>query len=179
MKKLTLKQSLMTMLFLLMSTTFLFAQNNQPPASPPATASGKIGDATVTITYSSPSVKGREIWGGLVPYDKVWRAGANQATTLETTQAIQVEGKTLPAGKYTLFMLPTANNGWTVILNSETGQWGIQRTGEANLDRSKDVLTAVVQPVKSNTMNERLAYDVNATGFSLSWENLTIPVSVK
>src|SRR5690606_36339301 len=122
MKSFTLKQSVMSMLFLLMSTTFLFAQNN-PPASPPATASGKIGDATVTITYSSPGVKGREIFGGLVPYDKVWRAGANQATLLETTAAIQVEGKNLPAGKYTLFMLPTANKGWSVILNSETGQW--------------------------------------------------------
>lgn len=179
MKNFTLKQSLMSMLFLLMSTTFLFAQNNQPPASPPATATGKIGNATVTITYSSPAVNGREIWGGLVPYDKVWRAGANQATTLETTAAIQVEGKTLPAGKYTLFMLPTASNGWTVILNSEIGQWGILRTGEANLDRSKDVLTASVQPVKSSSMHERLVYEFNANGFSLSWDNLTIPVSVK
>lgn len=178
MKNFTLKQSLMTMLFLLMSTTFLFAQN-QPPASPPATATGKIGNATVTIAYSSPAVNGREIWGGLVPYDKVWRAGANQATTLETTAAIQVEGKNLPAGKYTIFMLPTENNGWTVILNSETGQWGILRTGEANLDRSKDVLTASVKPVKSSSMHERLVYEFNANGFSLSWGNLTIPVSVK
>lgn len=179
MKIFTLKQSLMSMLFLLMSTTFLFAQNNQPPASPAATATGKIGDATVTIIYSSPAVKGREIFGGLVPYDKVWRAGANQATILETTAPIQIEGKNLPAGKYTLFMLPTANNSWTVILNSETGQWGIQRTGEANLDRSKDVLTASVKPVKSSTMHERLVYEFNANGFSLSWDNLTIPVSVK
>lgn len=178
MKKVTLKQSLLTMLFLLLSSTFLLAQN-QPPASPPATATGKIGNATLTITYSSPAVNGREIWGGLVPYDKVWRAGANQATTLETTQAVQVEGKNLPAGKYTVFMLPTANNGWTVILNSETGQWGILRTGEANLDRSKDVLTASVKPVKSSSMHERLVYEVNANGFSLSWDNLTIPVSVK
>ncbi|TCK84741.1 DUF2911 domain-containing protein [Albibacterium bauzanense] len=179
MKIFTLKQSLMSMLFLLMSTAFLFAQNNQPPASPAATATGKFGNATVTITYSSPAVKGREIFGGLVPYDKVWRAGANQATILETTAPIQVEGKNLPAGKYTLFMLPTANNGWTVILNSETGQWGIQRTGEANLDRSKDVLTASVKPAKSSTMHERLVYEFNTNGFSLSWDNLTIPVSVK
>src|SRR5690606_19008728 len=160
MKNFTLKQSLMTMLFLLMSTTFLFAQNNQPPASPSATTSGKIGDATITITYNSPSVKGREIFGGLVPYDKIWRAGANQATTLETTHEVQVEGKTLPAGKYSVFMLPKANNEWTLILNSEIGQWGILRTGEANLDRSKDVLTAPVKAVKSSSMNERLVYEV-------------------
>lgn len=77
-----------------------FAQDTKKPASPPATATGKIKDATITIAYSSPSVKGRKIWGGLESYDKVWRAGANEATTFETDKNITVQGKPLPAGKY-------------------------------------------------------------------------------
>jgi hypothetical protein len=77
--------------------------------SPPATATGKVGGANITINYSSPSVKGRKIWGDLVPYGKVWRAGANEATTFETDKAITVEGKNLPAGKYSLFALPGEN----------------------------------------------------------------------
>src|ERR1051325_10914117 len=71
--------------------------------SPPATATGKIGNATITINYSSPAVKGRKIWGELVPYDKAWRAGANEATIFTTDKEIKVEGKTLPAGSYSLF----------------------------------------------------------------------------
>src|SRR5690348_9678173 len=74
--------------------------------SPPATATGKIGDANITINYSSPAVKGRKIWGELVPYDKIWRAGANEATIFETDHDIKVEGKNLPAGKYSLFATP-------------------------------------------------------------------------
>src|SRR3954463_14450219 len=97
--------------------------------SPKATATGKIGAANVTITYSSPSVKGRQIWGGLVPYDKVWRAGANEATLLETDKDLTVEGKKLPAGKYSLYAIP-GEKQWQFIINSQTGQWGIERSGE-------------------------------------------------
>src|SRR5664279_1750703 len=85
----------------------LWAQEDKSKrASPPATATGKIHDATITINYSSPSVKGRVIWGGLVPYNIVWRAGANEATIFETDKAIKVEGKDLAAGKYSLFAIP-------------------------------------------------------------------------
>ena len=87
-----------------------WAQNN-PPASPPAKATGKIGAANITIDYSSPAVKGRKIYGELVPYDKVWRAGANKATTFETDKDIMVEGKTLPAGKYAFLLFLPKKNG--------------------------------------------------------------------
>src|SRR3546814_10081819 len=76
------------------------------PASPPATATGAVNGATITINYSSPAVKGRVIWGDLVPYAEVWRAGANDATTFETSKDIMVEGQSLPAGKNTFFVLP-------------------------------------------------------------------------
>src|SRR4051812_24926228 len=101
--------------------------------SPAATATGKIGDATITISYSSPSVNGRKIWGGLVPYNKIWRAGANTATSFETDKAIKVEGKDLPAGKYSIYILPTEKE-WTIIFNSQVGQWGITRAGETTND---------------------------------------------
>lgn len=146
--------------------------------SPPATATGKIGDATVTINYSSPSVKGRKVWGELVPYDKAWRAGANEATTFETDKAIKVEGKELAAGKYSLFIL-AGEKEWQFIFNSETGQWGIKRTGEANFDPAKTVLTVTAKPKASSTMNERLLYEVTGKGFSLKWENLEVPVKLK
>ena len=156
----------------------LFAQDKSSRPSPPATATGKVGAAIITIDYSSPSVKGRSVWGALVPYGKPWRAGANEATTFQTDQAITIGGKTLPAGKYTLFATPTENE-WTFIFNSQLGQWGIKPTGEANFDPAKNVLTVTAKPVRAASMNERLAYAVTSQGFVFRWENLEVPVAVK
>ena len=173
------KRVLVAFFFIGLSTLSTFAQGDKASRpSQPATASGKIGDATITINYSSPSTKGRTIWGELVPYGKVWRAGANEATLFETDKAIKIDGKTLPAGKYTLFALP-GETDWQFIFNSQTGQWGIKRGGDANLDRANDVLTVVAKAVKSTTMNEKLLYEVTPEGVSLKWENLEIPLSIK
>ncbi len=174
-KKMTLFLTFSCMLF----AAAVFAQGdkaNRP--SPPAKATGKVGAANITIDYSSPSVKGRKIWGELVPYGKAWRAGANEATIFETSSAIKVEGKNLPAGKYSLFAIP-GEKEWTIIFNSETGQWGVKKGGDANLDRAKDVLTVNVKPKKSAAANEKLAYVVDKNGFSLKWENVEVPVAVK
>ncbi len=161
-----------------LSTLTTLAQGDKASRpSPPATASGTVDGATVTINYSSPSVKGRKIWGDLVPYDKAWRAGANEATIFETDKAIKVEGKALPAGKYTLFAIP-GEKEWQFIFNSQTGQWGIKRSGEANRDPANDVLTVTAKPAKS-AMSERLAYEVTKKGFVLKWENLEVPVMIK
>jgi Protein of unknown function (DUF2911) len=150
--------------------------------SPPATATGKIKDASITINYSSPSVKGRQIWGGLVPYNKTWRAGANEATIFTTDKDIEVEGKKLPAGKYSLFMTP-GEKEWTVIFNSETGQWGITHSGDANLDASKNVLEVKVKPKEQKNVQETLIYTVEDKmmdkGFTLTWDKLKVFVSVK
>lgn len=172
-------KGLVLMMSTLLMSSMLWAQGdkaNRP--SPPATATGKINGATITINYSSPAVKGRKIWGGLVPYGQVWRAGANEATIFETDKDIKVEGKPLPAGKYSLYAI-AGENEWTIIFNSETGQWGVKRTGETTREAAKDKLTIKVKPHKSAKMNERLAYEVTNKGFALRWENVEVPVSVK
>ncbi|HEY8780223.1 MAG TPA: DUF2911 domain-containing protein [Mucilaginibacter sp.] len=160
----------------LLVSSAAFAQ--KPLASPRDSVSGTINGSTIKIAYGSPSVRGRKIWGGLVPYNKVWRTGANQVTTFETSKAITVEGKALPAGKYSLFTDP-GEKEWKIIFNSQTGQWGIKGGGEANDDPSKDVLTVMAKPMKSKGFNERLTFKIDSKGFVLLWENLAVPVSVK
>jgi hypothetical protein len=179
MKKTTIKRGLVLTLTGVFMSSLIWAQgdkSNRP--SPPAMATGKVNGATITINYSSPSVKGRQVWGSLVPYDKVWRAGANEATIFETDKDIKVEGKTLHAGKYSLYAIP-GEKEWTIIFNSETGQWGIKRSGETSEDPAKDVLRVTAKPEKSAAPNEKLVYKVDNKGFTLLWENLQVPVAIK
>jgi hypothetical protein len=152
------------------------AQNQR--ASPAATASGNVNGTTLIINYSSPAVKGRKIWGDLVPYDKVWRAGANEATLFTTSNDIMVEGKPLPAGNYSLYAIPGVAE-WIIIFNAATGQWGIKNDGTTTEDPAKDILRVTVKPLTSPEFNERLIYMVDVNGFSLYWENLRIPISIK
>ena len=166
---------ILTVSSIVLSSTIL-AQS--PRQSPPATASGSVKGTRITIEYSSPAVRGRKIWGELVPYDKVWRAGANEATIFETDKDIKVEGKPLPAGKYSLYALP-GEKEWVIILNSKTGQWGVNRDESTTEEPANDVLRVTVKPEKSATSNERLKYVVDKNGFALEWENLKVPVSIK
>lgn len=148
-------------------------ENPANRASPPATASGNVGSATLTINYGSPSVRGRKIWGELVPYEKIWRSGANEATTFETDKEIKIEGKSLPAGKYAFFTIPEKKK-WTIIFNKVPDQWGAYK-----YDEKEDVLRVKVSSKKLEPFQERLSYDINQTGFSLKWENLEVPVKVE
>jgi hypothetical protein len=146
----------------------------EPKPSPAATANGKIGAADVKVNYSSPGVKGRKIFGGLEPYGKVWRAGANEATTVEFSKDVKVEGKALPAGKYSFFVIPAESGQWTVIFNKEPKQWGAFK-----YDEKQDVLRVMVTPRKTATVTERLAYEVTPTSLVLRWENVELPVAIK
>jgi hypothetical protein len=166
----------LTMAFVIAGVSNLTAQGKQQ--SPKSTATGKIGSANVTITYSSPAVKGRKIWGELVPYGKVWRAGANEATIIETDKDLVVEGKKLPAGKYSLYALP-GEKEWQIIINSQTGQWGIERSGETTRKPETDVVVVTVKPKQSASMEESLVYKINNNGIVLKWEKLEIPVAIK
>ena len=142
-------------------------------ASPRDSVNGKIGKAHVAINYGSPSVKGRVIWGDLVPYNKVWRAGANEATTFTTDQPMQVEGKDLPAGTYGFFVIP-GEKEWTIIFNKTAKQWGAYEYKE-----KEDLIRVIVKPIKAANMQEHLVYKITASGISLNWENLEVPVSMK
>ena len=106
----------------------------KPPASPPAKAEVQLGGKDVSIVYSSPSMKGRKIFGGLVPYDKVWRTGANAATTFKTAANLKVGDATVPAGTYTLYTLPS-DGTWKLIINKQTGQWGTKYDQSQDLER--------------------------------------------
>lgn len=164
--------SLFAVAFLVSAVAF-----GQKP-SPAATATGTVAGSTIKISYSSPAVKDRKIWGGLVPYGKIWRTGANEATIFETSKDIKIGGKTLPAGKYSLYTTP-GEKEWKIIFNSQTGQWGIKMDGSSTDDPAKDVLVTAATPMKSKAFNERFKIDVDAKGFVLLWENLAVPVAVK
>ncbi|WP_029283931.1 DUF2911 domain-containing protein [Pedobacter sp. R20-19] len=150
------------------------AQDAQPKPSPAATVTGKVKGATITINYSSPAVKGRKIWGSLEAYDKVWRAGANEATTFETDKDIMVEGKPLAAGKYSFFLIPKESGTWTAIFNKEPKQWGAYKYEE-----SKDALRVEVKTKALKATQERLVYKITKTGFSLDWDKISVPVAIK
>lgn len=151
-----------------------FAQEAKKPASPAMTATGKIKDANIIINYSSPSVKDRKIWGDLVPYDKVWRAGANEATTFETSKDITVQGKKLPAGKYSFFLIPKESGLWTAVFNKEPKQWGAYK-----YEQAKDALRVDVNAKTLKTKQEALVYKINKNGFTMDWDQISVPVEVK
>ncbi len=145
--------------------------------SPHDTVTAKINGANLRVTFGSPAVKGRPIWGGLVPYDKAWRAGADEATLFTTDKDISINGKKLAAGTYSLFLIPTKEK-WTYIFNSQTGQWGIKMGGLANFDEAKNVLT-VTADVQKVPMEEHLKYVFKGNMFGLNWAQLQAMVTIQ
>jgi len=146
------------------ATTSAFGQDKKARTSPPATATGTIAGSTITINYSQPAVKGRKIWGELVPYNEVWRTGANEATTFETSKPIKVEGMTLPAGKYSLFTIP-GETEWTIIFNKTADQWGAFK-----YNQKQDQLRVKVKPVKNSMLTEQLTFTVGKDMVTMKWE---------
>jgi Protein of unknown function (DUF2911) len=165
---------LLTSIFLMLFTSATFAQNEKKAmASPPAKATAKIGGANVSITYNQPAVKGRKIWGELVPYGKVWRTGANNATVFETDKDLKVEGKVLKAGKYALFTIP-AEKEWIIVLNKKSEQWGSYDYSE-----KEDALRVTVKSEAANDMTERMTFDIKDGKVHLMWEKLKVSFKVE
>jgi len=137
-------------LLILTFTTLALAQK----PSPAAQAQCKFSDGkTITVDYSSPRMKGRKIFGGLVPYGVVWRTGANEATTFVTSANLTVGGKGVPAGDYTLFTVPNPDK-WTLIVNKKTGEWGIPYKYESDeLVRVDMKLSKTPSPVENFTIS--------------------------
>lgn len=115
-------------------TSSVYAQDNKPRPSPPMKASATLEGKPITIDYGAPSMRGRTIVGGLVPYDKVWRTGANEATTLKLDFDAKIGDLSVPAGTYTVYSLPS-ESGWKLIINKQTGQWGTVYKPEMDLGR--------------------------------------------
>jgi len=142
----------------------------RPVLSPRDTVSLEIGAGRrVYIDYGRPSMRGRRIMGGLVPYGRVWRTGANAATTLVTDVDLELGGTALPRGTYTLYSIPTAE-GWTLIVNRQTGQWGTQYEPARDFARIPMRVSRLPTPVEQFTMSlERNR--AGAGTLALSWEN--------
>lgn len=160
-------------MYLLTLVVTVFANAQDKKASPAETAKGTINGSEITINYGSPSVRGRVIWGELVPYGKVWRAGANEATTFETSKDITVAGQKLPAGKYALFIIPEKDKA-TVIFNKDTKQWGA-----TDYDEKKDQLRIKVNPKEKPDSTEKMVFSVNQGNVTLIWDKLVIPIPIK
>ena len=165
-------------------TTAPLAAEDKKPLSPLDTVSAKVGGAEIKVTYSRPFTKDpktsevRKIWGTLVPYGKVWRTGANAATTLTTSQTLDFGGKSIPAGTYSLFTIPEANGG-KLIINKQTGQSGLKR------DEAQDVAQVDMKRSETDKAVDQFTISVDqgegAGGtLKLAWENAeySVPFTV-
>ena len=152
------------------SIGFSFSQKKR--VSPKETTTGEINGVEVSINYCAPSVKGRKIWGELVPYDKIWRAGANEATTMEFGKDISVQNNKLPAGKYSFFVIPNKEK-CTLIFNNDFKQWG-----SYNYSMDKDQLRIDVRPILNSKSIEKLIYEISDKTIYLKWSNWIISFDI-
>ena len=144
----------------------------------PSEAKERIGNTDIMIRYYAPAVRGRVIWGGLVPFNEVWVTGAHSATTLEVGKPFQFGGKLIPAGKYALFTIP-GKEDWTVIINSN---WDQHLSDEYSPDQ--DVQRIIVKPIRTEQITERLKYEIDQTGertanIIIRWEKLSVPFQIE
>ena len=181
--------TLFTSLIMILVSSSSFGQSNQIRQSQKSSVTQYIGvDTQITVKYSRPAVKGRVVWGNLVPYGLgtseryadgepfPWRAGANENTTIELNNDVKIEGSSLPAGKYSIHMIPSEAD-WIIIFNKKSNQWG-----SFSYDESADALRVTVTPVEA-PFEEFLTYrfgsitDNSVVGF-LHWEKLKIPFQI-
>jgi hypothetical protein len=156
-----------------LSASSAAAQLNLPRPSPKATISQTVGVSDVTITYSRPSLRGRAIWGALVPWEKVWRTGANEVTTISVTDDVLVEGQKLAAGTYSLHSIP-GQSEWTFIFNKAVPPSGY------SYDAAQDALRIKVKPQSSTHSHELLTFEIptvseEAAEVALLWEKVRVP----
>lgn len=189
MKKCILASAAILLSLVVLTAAALKQQDKSQRPSPPAKAECKIRGSSlaltgvgggprvlVTVDYSSPRTNGRKIFGGLIPYGKVWRAGANEATTFVINTDVNVGDKTVPAGSYTLFTVPNQDK-WTLIIRKKTGEWGVPYPGEANdllrVDMKASTLPSAVE-------NFTIAFDKSGAGCTMrmDWETTRASVDI-
>jgi Protein of unknown function (DUF2911) len=164
---------------LVLTTAFIVRaqQDKSKRPSPPASATCELaGGKSITIDYSSPRMRGRKIYGGLVPFNEVWRTGANEATTFVTTADLMVGGEHVPAGSYTLFTLPEKDK-WTLIISKKTGEWGIPYPGE-----KEDFLRVgmKVSALPADVEDFTISFDKKGSGCTLrlDWEKTRASIEI-
>jgi hypothetical protein len=164
-----LHRSIASLACTLVLTAASFAQGAKPVASPPETATASLNGHTVSISYGAPSMRGRKIMGEVVPYDKVWRTGANDATSLTTDAALKIGSTVVPAGSYTLYTLPNPS-GWLLIINKQTKQWGTEYHQDQDLGR------VPMQNKKLSSPQEKMSISFenthgNTTELHIRWDD--------
>ncbi|MBE0572582.1 MAG: DUF2911 domain-containing protein [Ignavibacteriaceae bacterium] len=169
---------LTVLLFGFLSIESYSQEKEEVRISPKASVKQTVGFTNITIDYSRPGVKGRTIWGGLVPYHSVWRAGANEATKITFSTDVKIDGKKLKAGSYSFFAIPTKKT-WTLIFNKVANQWGAFEYNDV-----EDALRIEVTPMQNNCWQEWLAYTISKTSdkkvvVMLEWEKLKVPFNVE
>lgn len=168
---------ILTFVFISVSAAVAAFGQSVPRESQRQEITQTVGDTTIAIVYHRPNVKGRKIWGGLVPYGEVWRSGANENTTIEFSRDVLINGKPLPAGKYGFQTIPTAGK-WTLIFSRSSGDWG-----SFSYDEKNDALRVESTPVTLHDVHESLAYIFNnvkadSVEVDLVWEKLSVPFTV-
>lgn len=148
-----------------------------PQASPPASLKQQVGITDIDIAYSRPSMKGRQVFGGLVPYDQVWRTGANSAPKVTFSTDVKLNGAAVPAGTYELFTIP-GRDEWTIIVHKNMSQWGAYSYDAANdIVRFKAKPVATEKPIETFSIGFNDLRDESATLY-LAWEKTRVPVQV-
>jgi hypothetical protein len=169
----------MKKLFLLSAIGFISlgvmaqADKSKRPSPPAKVTETTSSGVTISIDYSQPSVKGREIGKEIAPYGQVWRTGANEATVFEVSKDVKVEGKSLPKGKYGLYSIP-GKDSWTIIFNKKWNQWGTE------YNQAEDALRVTVKPGKAPKFTEKMTFTISKSGkVSLLWGDHEVDFNVQ
>ena len=157
-----------------------FAQLNVPAPSPLGKVEQKVGLTDMSITYSRPGMKGRKIFGDLVPYGTMWRWGANASTKFKASDDVTIEGHDVPAGEYALYAIPGADK-WTIIIHKNTSYWG---TGGSKYKTEEDLVRFDITPGKTSATVETMTFGFSditssACNIEFAWENTQIKLAVK
>jgi hypothetical protein len=174
-----MKKSLIVAALMVAAPAFAQQEYKLPALSPPAKVTQTVGYTEISVEYSSPGVRGRKVWGNVVPLGEVWRAGANTATKITFSRDVTINGTAVPAGEYALFVIPQkAGMAWTVILNKDTKQWGAFA-----YKKEMDFLRVDVKPV-AIAERERLGFSFpdftsDQATLAIEWEKVRLPVAIK
>jgi len=158
---------------LLLLTVLVSCGQNGKAKSPRKQAEGKVNETNISIDYGAPSVRERKIWGDLEKYNKVWRAGANECTTISFDKNVKLNGQSIKPGKYAFFIIPKKSGNWIALFNSDYKQWGAY-----DYDEKKDVLRLEIEPYWSSSVQEQLVYKVENNNIIFSWEKAALKIEI-